>query len=308
MKNKIKRIFLLSRYFGFKYAIITLGTILFNKLNGDGYMAHFFHKKQYSMVVNWLEIQYRDVINKYKNLEDNSEYISDISYIWVFWWQGMESMPPLIKACINNLKKKSGNRKVILLTKDNYSNYVNIPVNILNKVKKGQLTYTFFSDILRFNLLSKHGGIWIDATLYIDKKLPDMSNYKFYTIKHGLFKNWHISGGRWSGFFMASGKKNKNIDFICDVLTRYADTYNVLVAYLLIDSVMEVAYRNFPSFKKQVDDVPYNNNLVFQMADDLNKKSDNYSCPTNLNKLTYKKKYKNEKNTVYYALVHNSLK
>ena len=107
---------------------------------------------------------------------------------------------------------------------------------------------------------------------------------------------------------MASGKKNKNIDFICDVLTRYADTYNVLVAYLLIDSVMEVAYRNFPSFKKQVDDVPYNNNLVFQMADDLNKKSDNYSCPTNLNKLTYKKKYKNEKNTVYYALVHNSLK
>ena len=120
------------------------------------------------MVVNWLESQYRDVINKYKNLEDNSEYISDISYIWVFWWQGMESMPPLIKACINNLKKKSGNRKVILLTKDNYSNYVNIPVNILNKVKKGQLTYTFFSDILRFNLLSKHGGIWIDATLYID--------------------------------------------------------------------------------------------------------------------------------------------
>lgn len=308
MKNQIKRIFLLSKYFGFKYAIITLGTILFNKLNGDGYMAHFFHKKQYSMVVNWLEFKYEDIINKYKSFEDHSEYISNTSNIWVFWWQGMENMPPLVNACINNLKKKSGNRKVIILTQYNYCNYVNIPTFILNKVKNGTFTYTFFSDILRFALLGKYGGIWVDATLYVDKDLPDMNDYKFFTIKHGLFEEWHISGGRWSSFFMAVGNNNLGIRFIRDILLKYADTYDIWIAYLLTDAIMEVAYRNFPSFKRQIDNVPYNNKRVFQMVIDLNKSNDDYSCPTNLNKLTYKKRYRESKNTVYYALIHNILK
>ena len=65
------------------------------------------------------------------------------------------------------------NNNVILIDLTNYNSYVDIPEFIIEKFHKKTITPTHFSDILRFALMSKHGGIRIDSTYLILDKFPE---------------------------------------------------------------------------------------------------------------------------------------
>ena len=74
------------------------------------------------------------------------------------------------------------------------------------------------------------------------------------------------------------------------------------MAYLLLDAVIGIVYDKVDVFKKQVDDVPVNNDRVFLMQHNLNTEIDQFQIPADINKLSYKFKYKskiNGKETVY---------
>lgn len=79
--------------------------------------------------------------------------------IWVFWWQGFNNMPPIVRQCVKSIKNNSGNHSVIIVSKENIYKYTNISQNIFDELFKGNMTITHFSDIVRFNLLSNHGGL-----------------------------------------------------------------------------------------------------------------------------------------------------
>lgn len=85
--------------------------------------------------------------------------------IWIFWWQGIEEAPPLVKRCYNSVRENLSRWDVRLLTKDNYSNYVQFPDFILKKIDKGVISLTHLSDLLRLELLINHGGLWLDSTV-----------------------------------------------------------------------------------------------------------------------------------------------
>ena len=90
--------------------------------------------------------------------------------IWIFWWQGYDTAPLLVKKCIDSIIKNAGNHPVILITKENWKNYADIPDYIIEKVEKGIITLTHFSDILRMSLVSEHGGLWLDATIFVSSQ------------------------------------------------------------------------------------------------------------------------------------------
>lgn len=91
--------------------------------------------------------------------------------IWVLWWQGLELAPVRVKACVDSIKRNAAGRDVIVITKDNVSEYTDLPDYAFRKLAEGEITLTHFSDILRFNLLKLHGGLWMDATLYVVRPL-----------------------------------------------------------------------------------------------------------------------------------------
>src|SRR5690606_26477830 len=65
----------------------------------------------------------REYLKKYTYSPTESFQISKIESselpIWQLWFQGEESAPAIVKRCLDSVRKFSGNRKVILLTKDN---------------------------------------------------------------------------------------------------------------------------------------------------------------------------------------------
>lgn len=39
--------------------------------------------------------------------------------IFVFWWQGTDGLPDIVRICINSIKQNSNGREVVMITKDN---------------------------------------------------------------------------------------------------------------------------------------------------------------------------------------------
>jgi capsular polysaccharide synthesis protein len=95
----------------------------------------------------------------------------DQDVIWVCWFQGLENAPDVVRACYRALCKKV-DHPVILITEQNFSQYVNFPIYLLDKYHRGVVSHTHFSDALRTAILYQHGGIWIDSTMLLTAAIP----------------------------------------------------------------------------------------------------------------------------------------
>ena len=101
------------------------------------------------------------------------EPITGSSPIWTCWWQGKNFAPELIKACWNSWKLHVPlEMEIVVITKDNYSEYIEIPEYVLDKVNNGSISLATLSDIIRHSLLYKYGGMWLDATIYMNDDIP----------------------------------------------------------------------------------------------------------------------------------------
>lgn len=259
-------------------------------------------------VKKYLKENYNYLIQKYMN-QDSSSNKDIANIIWVCWWQGLDNAPDIVKLCIKQIKKFAGEKEVILITKENYKEYVDIPDYIMAKMEKGIITITHFSDILRANLLSKYGGIWMDATCFLTANIFDDLTPEFYTVKLPHNKNEIcVSDGKWCGFFIGSTKNNVLFNFLKDFFNEYWKKEDSLIAYFLIDYIISIAYDNIDKVKRMIDKVPENNVLIHTLKEMLNseynEKEYNQILEKNkIHKLAHERKYitnlENGKETFY---------
>ena len=116
--------------------------------------------------------------------------------IWFCWLQGEKNAPPVIAKCLESIRKYCPDYNVIVLTWENIAQYADIPDYIYEKNKKGIISNTHFSDILRLALLTQNGGIWIDSTVFLTEPLPTQITqaefFAFHTKSFVQSNNWLI--------------------------------------------------------------------------------------------------------------------
>lgn len=264
-------------------------------------------KKQNNLIYEYLSNKYKYLVDKYN--EDKIKYPKmKKKRIWVFWYQGLSNAPMLVKRCIESINKYKLDYEVILLTKNNIKDYIEIPEGILKKVDSGIITITHFSDILRMGLLSLHGGIWVDATCLITGDVfKNFDNLDFNTSVSDNFK--------WTGFFMG-GKPNKLFSFCYDLLVDYNLEEDSLIEYFLIDHVINLAYKKVNGCKELIasasiinKDLSYFGNRLNYVYDKKEYERILKKCP--FHKLTYKKQFKeydNGKITNYGYFIKTKIK
>lgn len=267
---------------------------------------------QYENLKKKLLNKYDYIVNKYSDAIYPENNIEETSNIWIFWWQGIDEKTPIVvRDCIQSIDRFKGKHSIKLVTKYNYRDYVEIPEHILKKFNEEKITITHFSDILRVELLYKYGGIWMDATILMNGELSrEIYKNKFYTIKHGLFSEYHVCKGKWSGYFLGSCPQNPFIGFLRDCFNEYWKKEDRLVCYLLIDCFIAIGYESIDSFKNQVDEVMVNNSNVYYIDDYGNEIYDskvfnNNTSNTNIFKMHYKRdfmKFINDNITNYGAV------
>ena len=251
--------------------------------------------------------RYSDLINEYSqaafNEEDFQRVSSEDYKIWFCWLQGEENLPPIVRCCYNSLRENAGHYKIVFIDEKNFSNYVDIAPHVMDKFRAGKISRTHFSDILRVNLLERHGGLWLDSTILVTEplnKYEDILEKPFFTQKfhkEKKFLNRFIYPfGLWATFTQGTNiMHNPLYAFVKEFFFEYLRTHDSFEMYFLQDFVISLAYENISFVRQEIDDVPINNTSVHSLKNVLNSPCEEIPFdklfPVNfLHKLTYKSK------------------
>lgn len=247
-------------------------------------ILYYHHVKKYlqKKYVKYAEITIKDI-----------EYgVCDVDNpVWIYWRQGGENAPLLVKKCISSIKKYS-QCPVIQLDEKNVNEYVVMPKAIMNKYEKGKISEAALSDLIRFSLLSHFGGTWIDATVLLTGEIPKYiikSDFFAYQDTFGLIENPALI----SNWLLHSKPNNPLINEALNMTYAYWKRENHVVDYLFTYMILQIAYeRN----KDNCGLFPYANSdychQYLNMLDETfsHQKLEHIKELSSVHKLTYKLK------------------
>lgn len=255
--------------FGAKVALETFR----DGLIPPGKSARYIHT-----IENSVDAFLKPLLEQYRKYPDDSippEQGGKIP-VWCCWWQGEEQMPELVKLCHARLKQvlPADKAELHLITLDNYRDYVDLPEHILDKFEKKVITMTTMSDVLRFALLEKYGGYWLDATVFFTGNIPEeYFSGRFFCqrmVHNTELVKREACRGNWCGFSMAGPKNSVVFRYMSDAFSRWWAHYDTIIDYVLIDYLLWSGFKTVPAIHDTIDAVPDNNEDIFEMYQVLN--------------------------------------
>lgn len=193
-----------------------------------------------------LEKQIVPMLNRYIGKITDLEKATVEKNVFVFWWDGFENAPIIVKKCLERTRQVFSGAQIITICKQNFKEYTTIAPQILQGFEEGKISIQTFSDILRFNLLKNHGGLWIDATIYFLKPYPmfDMledksfESFTFYDTKD--FLKYKDNNCSWSSYLQGARKGSVLIDAMDFIMQEYYLKYGDYGIYFFMDAVFMI--------------------------------------------------------------------
>ncbi|MEG5550196.1 capsular polysaccharide synthesis protein [Enterobacter wuhouensis] len=270
--------------------------------------THFEQKKKEAIfrVIDGLQLQPE---------EAGSAEPAQSRIIWICWFQGLESAPELVKRCIASVQNNAPDAQVIILTDENIPDYLALPEHIKTKYQAGLISKAQYSDIVRCSLLYQYGGIWMDATVFMTRPVPEsFYQHTFSSLRFDAAEN-ALSQGYWTAYFLAAQKGNALVKLVRDILYRYWQHHDALIEYFLIDYSFLYARARYPQFRQIMDVQPVTGNNRFLIRQFISSKPDVTAMtalnqdPVGIYKLSHKEQYRTSDSgqpTVYSKILDGS--
>lgn len=208
-----------------------------------------------------LRKQYKQVLAEFDKHWQGDLQHNERKTVWLFWWQGEEAMPMLVRRCFTSVQEHLGKDwEIILLTEKDYQNYVEFPEYISGKLRGGSITLTHFSDLLRLELLIKHGGLWLDATVLctssdIPKSILKSDLFVFRPQKPGA----DGKASTMSSWLMWAKTNNRILMATQVMLYAYWQKNNSLCDYFLLHHFMSIVMDYYEDESKRIP--PFDNSI-----------------------------------------------
>lgn len=261
-------------------------------------------QKVQKITYNWVRKHYSNMVEKTATKYTLGQPVEN-GTVWVFWWQGEENTPILVKRCIASIRKHAGKHPVQIVDRNNYKQFVSVPPHIEEKREKGIISLTHFSDYLRMALLAQHGGLWLDATIYVTKDLHPAFDGPLFSVRNPGMDKGNISEWNWSVFAIGGNCQNLLFCLMRNLLDTYWNDNNSLIDYFLFDYMIRLLYDNCESIRTVIDSIPANNPELYYYQSNFNKEANGNTPPSDtwLYKLSWKAQYMERTNdgeeTVY---------
>ncbi len=246
-------------YFSFGHAFIRFLQPYLRKLRLHTIVDKISIKSQ-KFIFDYLQNEIKDILIQFKS--DTAMGIkTENSPIWICWWTGEETAPALVKQCIKSIRNNANGHPVNFITKDNYSEYIDIPSYMLEKAESGKMKIAHLCDYIRVALLEKYGGLWLDTTIYCSQPIDEYYfSQPFFTAKSQYDENCgYVSKMRWVTFILGGYKNNVFYSFLKSAFEQYWKNNEYAIDYLFFDCLIDIAYNNIPEIKSQIDNLPVNN-------------------------------------------------
>ena len=179
--------------------------------------------------------------------------------VWFCWIQGMDKAPDLVKACLNSQRKWLHDKEIVIVDGSTWQNHVEIPDYIVEKYRKGLIPQALFSDIIRLELLLRHGGTWIDSTVlctgdsydraYLDSDLFMFQYGRPCDPDYGGISNW----------FITSCTQNRLLTILRDMLYAYWKDHDCALNYYIFHSFFSLIQKEYP---EEAAKMPYGSSMA----------------------------------------------
>lgn len=144
--------------------------------------------------------------------------------IWMYWHQGFDKAPELVKNCVAQWRLLHPDWELKLLDKDTANDYLKtMPIDTA-KLKELELPH--YSDLIRTQLLINYGGVWADPTCFPLKSLESWLPSYF---DSGLFLFYRPGRDRIiSNWFIAARSQNKLLINLYEELCSYWNRHSFI--------------------------------------------------------------------------------
>lgn len=246
-------------------------------------------------VQTFLQRHFGGLIEKYQDEPVCIERKPIVGPIWTMWWQGEAQMPPVIRECYDSILRNANGREVILLTKDNLSDYIQLPDYVLRKVDEGKITLTHLSDHIRTTLLAEKGGLYVDCALFVTKPI-ELEDVPFFSTRVEGNPERVANRHKWVFGLIGSNKGDVVARFMQELFFSYWEKFDVQITYLMMDYMLFYAYNKIPAIKAEIDMIPYHSPNLHESRYLFNQKIDevrfeNYINNNTFFSLTYRFEY-----------------
>ena len=182
----------------------------------------------------------------------NSEFKSEIpgKTVWLLWFQGWDSAPKLVKQVRDSWIKYNPDWNIELLDSKNLNAYID--VSYLDNVP----TDAAKSDVIRLNLLAKHGGVWADATMLC---MASLDNWIYDAVRPVGFWMWHGRDGCTgpASWFIISQVQSSIIQKWKKACDDYWASNTDASPYHWMDVLFKELLDNDSDFKTEWENVPH---------------------------------------------------
>ncbi len=169
--------------------------------------------------------------------------------VFMYWGQGYGSAPPVVRACVAQAQEVVPSDRLHLLDGDNWRYYGEVPAKL---VERQHTDPTQFSDNLRLSLLSRYGGVWVDATCYLR---PDALTTMDELAQLDLFAHRYV-GPRISSWFLTARPAGYIVSLMEATMQLFWETNDVKRGYFMFHDMFESLYWADPRMQKLWDDNP----------------------------------------------------
>lgn len=308
----INPFFKLWQNFGLKIALNEVRFVLHRKRCPTTHGKEMPTIKKYYTLIRYLGRKYKDIIDSYVEMEPkdwNGKLIEADAPIWTFWEQGFENAPEVVKRCQKSLDKVAGKHPVIRLDRRSVHQYIQIPDYVMDKKKRGIIGSAHYSDLIRFMLLAKYGGFWIDAANYFvnDDFFRNATQYSFYSVK-GFDNDVSITRHLWLDGIFGCGKNSVYPRMMEELLLTYWKKEDYAIDYFFDSCFQNAAYVRSMSMRRMLDAYPYNNTEIFALRLHAGEPYDEaawnkYLQDTSVFNLTYKVDYGKNVDSYYQRMM-----
>jgi tetratricopeptide (TPR) repeat protein len=178
------------------------------------------------------------------------EHPGDRPRIWVYWGQGIANAPAVVRRCHQELMRYHTADEVVVLDDGLVPHYVEIPEVVRNRTAENR---TKFSDALRLELLSRYGGIWLDATCFPRRRLLDLLPE---LLPSGFFA-FRYRTARISSWLLASEPNHPVVAMTREAQYIFWEHFRRPFDYYLLHHLFESLYYVADEFRERYEPTPW---------------------------------------------------
>ena len=184
---------------------------------------------------------------------DRMTFLQKKRLVWTTWLQGEDKAPELMKVCWDSWRRHLPDYALRIITMENLSQWTVLPDWFVEKYRRGIIPPALFSDVMRLDLLVRHGGTWIDGTVLCTGFPTERLQKKWAEIEASelcLFR--YYQRGRKepvgiSTWFISARQGNAALATARDMMLAYWRDYNCTVDYYLPHLCIGTALNRMPA-------------------------------------------------------------